>query len=58
MIYPLQCLRLCMRSRGSLRDRVTIGVFHTLARFPEAQGQLKFVCDRVFGYERRLIEYK
>jgi GT2 family glycosyltransferase len=58
VIYPLQILRLYLRGDGSAADRGLRAVFHTLGRFPEVQGQMQFVRDRLFGRRSRLIEYK
>jgi glycosyltransferase involved in cell wall biosynthesis len=57
-IYPLQVLRQTIRNRGPMRQRATLALFQTLARFPEALGQIKFMRDRLFGRRARLIEYK
>jgi GT2 family glycosyltransferase len=58
MIYPLQIVRLSLRSPGALTDRLIRAVFETLGRFPEAEGQLKFMFDKIAGRQRGLIEYK
>jgi hypothetical protein len=58
LIYPLQVLRQALRAQGSLRERLAIGFFQTLSRFPESWGQLKYLFDRSFGGQARLIEYK
>jgi len=58
LIYPAQIFRQTLRNRGSLRRRAALALFQTLARFPEALGQLKFAQDRLLGVQRRLIEYK
>jgi hypothetical protein len=58
LIYPLQMLRQIVRNPGLLSDRVTLALFQVLARFPESWGQIKFMRDRVFGRQARLIEYK
>jgi hypothetical protein len=39
-------------------DRALLALFQVLSRFPEALGQVRFMCDRVFGRQARLIEYK
>jgi GT2 family glycosyltransferase len=58
LIYPVQVVRQTLRNAGSLRDRATLSFFQTLARFPEALGQIKFFCDRLCGRKAQLIEYK
>ncbi len=57
-IYPLQVLRLVFRRQGPLADRVKVAFFQTMARFPEAAGEIMFLRDRWFRRQRRLIEYK
>jgi hypothetical protein len=46
------------RDRGPLKQRMLLALFHTLARFPEGYGQIKFLRDRMLGSQSRLIEYK
>ena len=58
LIYPLQVLRQTMRNHGPLSDRARLALFQVLARFPEAYGQIRFLRDRLFGRQTRLIEYK
>ena len=58
LIFPLQILRQTMRNRGPLKQRALLALFQLLARFPEACGQIKFMLDRLFGRQARLIEYK
>jgi hypothetical protein len=58
LIYPLQVLRQTIRNRGALADRALLALFQVLARFPEAWGEIKFMCDHFFGRQARLIEYK
>ena len=58
LIYPLQVLRQVLRNRGPLRQRTLQALFQVLAHFAEAWGQIKFMTDRLFGSQSRLIEYK
>lgn len=58
LIYPAQVARLTVRGRGSSRQRSLFALFQVLARFPEGYGQLKFLFDRLYGRQARLIEYK
>lgn len=57
-VYPLQVLRLFLRSEGSWRDRGLQSVFHTLSRFPELVGQCRYLRDRWQRRPSQLIEYK
>jgi GT2 family glycosyltransferase len=57
-VYPLQILRQIVRNPGAPRDRAALAFFQTLARFPEAWGQLKFLWDHLFGAQTSLVEYK
>jgi GT2 family glycosyltransferase len=57
-IYPLQVLRQATRTPGPLRHRLLLALFQTLARFPEAWGQIKFKRDLLIRRRPRLIEYK
>ena len=56
--YPVQMLRLFMRSRGPWRPRLARAVFLVVGKFPEALGQLRFVVHRLARTPGRLIEYK
>ncbi len=47
-----------MRNRGPLSERATLALFQMLARFAEAQGQIKFLRDRLLRRQVDLIEYK
>jgi GT2 family glycosyltransferase len=58
LIFPLQVIRQTVRSRGPIKERALLALFHLLARFPEGCGQIKFMRDRVLGRQARLIEYK
>lgn len=58
LIYPLQFVRQTMRNRGPLSDRALLALFQVLSRFAEGIGQIRFMRDRVFGRQARLIEYK
>jgi hypothetical protein len=58
VIYPAQILRQFLRQSGPAINRATIAVFQTLARFPEAWGQIRFQHDRWRGRQAYLIEYK
>ena len=58
LVYPFQIGRLTLSRTGPFRDRLTWAFFQTLAKFPEAIGQINFRLDRILGRHRRLIEYK
>lgn len=58
LIYPIQMLRQVIRNRGPLRESTLQALFQTLAHFAEVCGQIKFLRDRLFGCQPRLIEYK
>ena len=58
LAYPLQVLRLYLRTRGRSRARLARAAFLVLGKFPEAIGQLKFLAHRVVRTPGRLIEYK
>lgn len=58
VLYPLQVLRLFVRSEGSLKPRLARASFLVLGKFAEAAGQLKFLAHRLSGTQGRLIEYK
>jgi GT2 family glycosyltransferase len=58
LVYPLQVLRQTVRNSGTLGERATLAFFQTLARFPEALGQIEFMRDRLFDRQTPLIEYK
>lgn len=58
LIYPLQIFRQTVRNTGSLSKRATLAFYQVMARFPEAVGQIKFLCDRLLGRGAHIIEYK
>jgi GT2 family glycosyltransferase len=57
-IYPLQMLRLYLRSRGPTKTRAWRAVFLVLGKFAEAFGQGKYIARRWSGGPTQLIEYK
>ena len=58
LVYLLQITRQIVRTPGSVRDRMVIALFQTLARFPESLGQIKFIWDRLRARRPSIIEYK
>jgi GT2 family glycosyltransferase len=58
LIYPVQCLRIFTKVRGSVSERASQAVFLTLGKFAEAVGQMKFTARRRLGARSTLIEYK
>jgi hypothetical protein len=58
LVFPLQVLRLTVRSSEPLRDRMLVAFFQVLARFPEGLGQIRFLRDRLLGQKPTLIEHK
>ena len=57
-VYPLQMLRLFLRSAGARRPRAWRAVFLVLGKFAEAFGQARFLARRWSGGRPQLIEYK
>lgn len=55
--YPLQMLRIAVRSRLPWRLALALGLHRVLNKFPEALGVLRYVRSRRRG-PARLIEYK
>lgn len=47
LIYPVQVLRVALKSRGDALGRLTRGAFITLGKLPEALGQLQFLRKRL-----------
>ena len=58
LIYPLQVLRLMLRSNRSIFERALLAFFQVLGRFPEGQGYLRFVIRRLLRQQSVTIEYK
>jgi hypothetical protein len=57
-LYPLQVLRIAVKSSGPWGQRMTRALFLVLGKFPEAAGQIKFLWGRRSGATARIIEYK
>ena len=58
LIYPLQVLRIALRSDLTSKANWWRSLFLVLARFPEGLGQVKFLLARWRGKRSALIEYK
>lgn len=56
--YPLQVVRIALRADLTSKANWLRSFFLVLARFPEAQGQLRFLATRLRGKRGVLIEYK
>ena len=56
--YPIQILRIFIKGEYSTRHNMIYATFLMLAKFPEGIGQLKFIINRVFGRQNKIIEYK
>lgn len=58
--YPLMAYRISRyahRAGQSAQNATLFGVFCMLAKFPQAQGQLRFYWGKIFRRPSRLIEY-
>jgi GT2 family glycosyltransferase len=58
LAYPLQIVRIALVGKHSARKNWWRAGALTLGKFPEVQGQLQFMLNRVRGGQARLIEYK
>ncbi len=58
LVYPLQMLRLVLKSRLPFKVASLQAIFHTIGKFAEALGQLKFFYNRWQKKSTQLIEYK
>ncbi len=58
LIYPLQMLRLTLRSKQTLRKACLHALFLTIGKFAEFIGQIKFLLNRHGRKQSQLIEYK
>jgi len=57
-VYPLQVVRLFLRTPGPPRARLARSAFLVLGKFAEASGQIRFLLQSLTGKRARLIEYK
>jgi glycosyltransferase involved in cell wall biosynthesis len=58
LIYPLQVVRLARTGRHSARENWLRAGALVISKFPEMLGQLKFLRDRLWRAQSRIIEYK
>ncbi len=58
LIYPLQILRLILKSKQEIKDAFLQSIFMTIGKFAEATGQIKFWFNLYFKQKSEIIEYK
>ena len=58
LIYPIQIMRLTLKSNQKLKDALVQAVFMTIGKFAEAVGQIKFLFNRYLNQQSKIIEYK
>lgn len=58
MIYPIQILRLMLKSQQKIKDAFTHSFFTVIGKFAEMVGQLKFFKTKYLNEKVNLIEYK
>jgi len=58
IIYPLQALRIGIKSRHKVSEYWKYAFFIILGKFPEMQGQFRFYFNQLFNSDSKIIEYK
>ena len=58
LIYPLQIIRLAVKYNNCIPRNWSYAFFLTLGKFPEAQGQIKYLLDKIMKTRSKIIEYK
>lgn len=58
LAYPLQIVRLALRGRRTPRENWLHATFLMLGKFPEVQGQVKYLLQHLIGQQSQLIEHK
>ena len=58
LVYPLQIIRLTIKSKQKFKDAFFQATFLTLGKFAEAVGQIKFLFNQYLGQQSKIIEYK
>jgi glycosyltransferase involved in cell wall biosynthesis len=57
-VYPGQLVRLALQGKSSARENWARAAAMVLGKFPEMQGQLKFLVEKSRGLRSGIIEYK
>jgi len=58
LLFPLQILRLTLKSSSISIIHLQSAFFVTLGKFPEFQGQIKFLLNKLMNKKSKIIEYK
>lgn len=58
LLYPLQVLRMTLKSNLPIKKAFLHALFLVVGKFPEQAGQLKFLWNRFRNKKSQLIEYK
>jgi glycosyltransferase involved in cell wall biosynthesis len=58
LLYPLQIARIKYKNTQIEKNGWLYAFFVTIGKFPEVQGQLKFLLDRLMRKKNSIIEYK
>jgi GT2 family glycosyltransferase len=58
LAYPLQMVRLAIRSKQTLKNACLQAFFLTIGKFAEVIGQVKFLLHRYSDKQGKIIEYK
>ncbi len=58
LIYPIQVVRVKFKNTHIVKHGWLYAVFVTTGKFPEMQGQLKFLFNRLMNKQSSIIEYK
>jgi H+/gluconate symporter-like permease len=58
LIYPMQIIRIAIRMGTTQCSNWNYAFFIMLGKFPEMQGQLKFVFSKLIQSSSNIIEYK
>lgn len=58
LLYPVQVARIKYKNTHIIKHAWSYAFFVTIGKFPEMQGQLKFLLDRLLRKKSSIIEYK
>jgi hypothetical protein len=58
VIYPLQTIRIAMKTNVFEKESWFYAFFVMLGKFPELQGQIRFFYNKIMQSKSSLIEYK